>query len=491
MASNISKLIVTRQPFIEANFTEANHLGKAMLTRPEKIFPIMTTIFSSKDYFSDNPLFSSLFNTKRFTYVDSREFEWDIMGNETRPLVVTEKVETSTQPGIGNSTFRIVLDENWYMPGDVLTPGTVNKKYQARIQAGPIKHGTGWVYVMQLVDPDPANYIPVSYLEPGTRWTKMFSVYGEMSDQAGSTQFAMPMSLRANIGRLKKQYAVSGDVASDDNRGKALAVTLVDQKGNKYTSWIKYVEAMYWKQWYREIERYIWYGRYGGGVLKDSNGRPVDTSPGIQQQLEDSNIHYYSKLSSKLLEEYLMDIYYSRIKPGSRKRIRVYTGEAGMLEFNRAMQELIAAGQWYLAGTNFNPMEKVKSQYHSNAYSVGYQFTIYKMANGAEVEVIHNPIYDDVEIHLERHPITGYPLESYRMTFLDFEGENFDNNVLLVRKRNAFKLGYYNGMTTPWGPVNKQQISHKGDWYEVIMQDEFGVVVKDVTRCGELILATN
>ena len=162
-----------------------------------------------------------------------------------------------------------------------------------------------------------------------------------------------------------------------------------------------------------------------------------------------------------------------------------------MLEFNRAMNDLIAKGNWIIANSNFSPIEKTKSQYHSNAYSVGYQFTLYKMANGVEVEVIHNPIYDDVTIHLERHPLTGYPLESYRMTFLDFEGDGLDGNITLVRKKNAFKLGYINGLTAPWGPLNNKPMAHKGDWYEMVVQDEYGVFIHDVTRCGELILATN
>jgi hypothetical protein len=32
---------------------------------------------------------------------------------------------------------------------------------------------------------------------------------------------------------------------------------------------------------------------------------------------------------------------------------------------------------------------------HTNALEAGYQFVKYNMANGASLELIHNPLYDD------------------------------------------------------------------------------------------------
>jgi hypothetical protein len=41
---------------------------------------------------------------------------------------------------------------------------------------------------------------------------------------------------------------------------------------------------------------------------------------------------------------------------------------------------------------------KVQSDVHTNALEAGYQFVKYNMANGASLELIHNPLYDDREI---------------------------------------------------------------------------------------------
>jgi len=479
-----SNLITRRLPW-HANMTEANHLGRALMIKPDVFQDKMTQIFTSKNYFSDNPLSSVLFSSGRTIDTNSREWEWSLKGANTRPLVTVEKVELSAQPGRFNTSFKLKLDENWYIAGDIITPGTTNKKYQSRIQENPVRSGNGWVYTLRLMSDDPKDFIPTKYLEPGIRWGKLYSQYEEGAEQSGSTQYSMPIMLKNKMGRLRKMYEVTGDVSNE-----VLAVKIPDSKGKLHSSWINYAEVEYWQQWYREIERNNWYSRSTQRVM-GATGRPVVTGPGIQQQLEDSHIHRYTHLTSKLIEEYLMDIFYARVKPGSRRSIKAYTGEYGMLLFHRAMKQLIRDEGWQIVGTNFKPIVGAKSEYHNNAYAVGYQFVKYMMANGIELELIHNPLYDDQEINFEIDPVTGRPMESMRITFLDFSGEGKDSNIKMVTKTNGLKFGYVAGLTSPYGPIKGKLMSHSGDYYSMHIQKEFGVHVEDVTRCGELILSRN
>ena len=120
---------------------------------------------------------------------------------------------------------------------------------------------------------------------------------------------------------------------------EALAVKIADSKGGYHDSWIKYAEVEYWRQWYRELERAYWYNRKAKSI-EGSTGRSVDSFSGIQEQLEDSHTHYYTDLTAKLIEEFLLDIFYSRVKPGSGRKIKVFTGEYGMLLFNSAMSAI-------------------------------------------------------------------------------------------------------------------------------------------------------
>ena len=88
-------------------------------------------------------------------------------GANTRPLIVLENVEpvTNTTPGKFGRPFKIKLDENWFLHGDYINPGTSNKKFQVRIQDNPIPHGDGWIYTVVMASGNPQDFLPVKYLQ--------------------------------------------------------------------------------------------------------------------------------------------------------------------------------------------------------------------------------------------------------------------------------------------------------------------------------------
>jgi len=477
-----NKLVTKRMPW-HANMTERNHLGKALIIKPQVFEPKVTQVFTAQQY-SENPLTSILAGQGREETITSTEWEWSLRGANARPLVSMENIEPSPQPGKFKTTFLLKLDENWFLPGDVLTPGTSNKKNQVRIQELGFKHGNGWAYRVRLMSDDPNAFLQVKYLAAGQQWAKLFSMYGEAGHQSGSTQYSMPISMRNRMSRFRKEYGVTGDVFNE-----VLAVAIPDSKGKYHSSWVNYAEVEYWQQWYKEDERAKWYARSTDTVL-DDNGRPILSGPGIHEQLEDSHVHYYSHLSATLIEEYLMDIFYNRIAPGTQRQIKAFTGEYGMIQFHRAIQAW-QQKSGFITMVDNTFIEKGSSPYNANALTAGYQFTKYRMSNGSTLELVHLPAYDDKEINFEIDPITGFPVESQRFTFLDFSGQGASSNIRFKKKQGGYKLGYVSGLTTPYGPVNKEMMSHTGDYYTMVVGDQKGVHIEDVTRCGELILARN
>lgn len=473
-------MIVRQMPW-HANMTERNHLGAALIAKPDVFEGKMTQLFTSQRY-AGNPL-TALLNTSSKD-INSTSWEWTLKGASTRPLVVVENLEVgNTTPGKGKQPFLLSLDENWYLAGDIIYPGTSNKKYQVRIQEVLGKRGKGTVYSVRPMSDDFNFFIPPAYLAVGTAWGKLFSQYEEAAQQSGSTQYSLPMSMANRMGRYRKMYSVTGDAANE-----VLAVRIPDSNGKFHDAWIKYAEVEYWEQWYRELERGYWYSRSTDSVI-GANGRPIYSGPGIQEMLEDSHIYRYSVLSATLIEEYLMDIFYGRIKPGKGRNIKAFTGEYGMIIFHRAIQDW-AAKKGFIQVVDQYIVDKTSSPYSSNALTAGYQFVKYRMANGGELELVHQPLYDDREINYEIDPITGYPVESMRFTFLDFSNTG-NVNIQLINKINGFKLGYVAGLQTPYGPTNKGAMAHSGDYYEMHVQKQCGIHIEDVTKCGELILSRN
>ena len=128
-----SKYIVQQMPW-HANMTEMNHLGRALISKPHVFEKVMSKVFSAYRY-SENPLTGLLTKLGKTQDIDKDEWEWKLRGASTRPLVVMENVEPSgnTTPGKGKDTFKMKVDEPWWKPGDVIHPGTADKKYQCRI----------------------------------------------------------------------------------------------------------------------------------------------------------------------------------------------------------------------------------------------------------------------------------------------------------------------------------------------------------------------
>lgn len=470
-----------RTEFNHSTMTEMNHLGYSLRAKPDKLGGTMRQLFSSMRS-SDNPLTAMLSGTGR-EEITSTNWEWELKGARSRPMVILQDLDpTNLRKGEFKSSFEIFGDVDWWVPGDILHCGAQDKRNQVRVQTKPRRHGNGYVYRVRLMTDDPTFALDNKYLKPMAKWNKLYSQYEEGSEQSGSTQYTGSVHLASRLSRFRKHYRVTGDVANE-----VLQVAIQGPKGKMHKSWIKYAEVEYWNQWYRELERGYWYGRSTDTVL-GSTGRPVLSGPGVQELLERSNRHYYTQFNMKMVEDFLMGISYNRVsmKQGARK-YKAFTGEYGALVFDRAAKEYLNKSG-FIISMEQSIIQKDNSPWHTNGLSIGWQFTRYKLANGIELELVHNPLYDDTELNWEIDPITGYPKESMRFTFLDFSGEGKESNIRLMKKKNGMSLGYVAGLQSPLGPTNNALMSNAKDGYEVHVKDQCGVHIYDTSACGELIV---
>ena len=441
-----------------ANMTEMNNLSAGLMTAPQKIKPHMDHMFSSLIY-SDNPLSRMLMGNPEI--LDHYSYEYSVMGPDRRPLTIVEDLipASVTKPGSGRSLIRIKADIKDFVPGDVIAPLGI-EKYQCRIQKEVEPHGNGYIYTIRYSEDSILRYVPKKYFKPNVKWVKLYSVYAEGEKQSGSIQYSTPYTLQGRMSRLRKKYKVTGDVVDE-----TLAINLPVAGGGSTSSWIRYAEAIYWKQYYSEWETLFWKSKYNDTV-KNADGRPVYQGSGVLEQLEESVREGYNVLSASFFDEYLMDVLYAKISPGQTKVIEGYTGTYGFLEFNRVMNDLMDKRGWIMTGQNFSPVKATSSKYHTNAYSIGAQIVEYKLANNIILRMNHNPTYDDKSINLDINPLTGYPTQSGRFTFLSLAGKNgMNNNIRLVKKRGAFRSNYILGLASPWG-ANKGVATHSGDYYE-------------------------
>ena len=469
--------LVVKQAEMTANKTELNHLGYLIQKMPDVGGKILNKLFAAENLGDGNYITSGLLGSVGRQVRDSLEWEWKLEGAETRPLMVTAQQETGAKIGKGGAPFKIVLEKPWFRYGDVLKPRGGDAVYQVRVQAGPENTGNGYAYTVVLVDKN--KTFPEKYLKRGQYFSKLYSIYGESSDHAGSTQFGSWMTFQGRMTHIKKRYEVT-DYASTTT----LDIKLPLKDGSYTNKWVRYAEVKFFKQWAQEKENAIWLSR-STDTVTDSTGRPVTAGPGIHEQLEDGNILRANRYTYRMLEDYFMSIFFGRRKVGVGRDVKGFSGEYGIAELHRLGKDIMEK-----TGTVMNietVTVKDKSTIHRNALAYGYQVTKLLMVNGISLELYQVGMYDNPDLFSAIDPITGKPANSMRMTFMDFSGDGVGKNVILQEKTGGFAFGYYEGLYGPLGPNTKGKVAHEGNWYAMIINDILGVQITDPTRTGEII----
>src|SRR5208337_1588396 len=206
---------------------------------------------------------------------------------------------------------------------------------------------------------------------------------------------------------------------------------------------------------------------------------------GLLQQIAPANQRTYTTLTSDILEDFLFDLSYNILGASERKFVAL-TGEMGMKELDRVLKAKAAA--YTLVDTHF-----VSGQ--GQELTLGGQFVTYKMLNGVELTLKHFPLYDNIVYNRLLHPITGKPIESYRFTFLDFGNRDGESNIQKVVRKGREMVMWHNAGSVAPGQGFSKSIStlrsNSKDGYSVNFLSEQGIMIKDPTSCGELIMASS
>lgn len=468
-------------PFSHSTMTEMNHLGLGLMTAPAKVKPLMDKLYSSVIY-SNNTLTRELMQNAEV--ITSKDFEYKAMGNDRRPLTIVEDIMPSSDVTRGsgvNNPIRLKGDHDDFTATDYLFPEG-EERFQARVRRKPAEHGNGWIYELDLSGDDIKKHVPTKYFKPGVKWSKLYAKGGEAEDQRGSTQYGTSYTLKGTMSRFEKHYVVTGDVVDE-----VLAVNLPTADGGMTSSWLRYAEHVFYKQWYEELEVGMWTSRYDT-TTKNSAGRVVNSGAGIHEQLEESVSEKYSNLTAEVFEAFLMDVLFAKKAADQGIVIETYTGSYGILNFNKVMTDLMNRRGWIMTGGSFNPLQKVSSGFHSNSYSMGYQIVEWKLGNNITLRVKHLPMYDDPILYPKLDPTTGHPVQSQQYTFLSLSGNtSYRENIRLIKKKDAFRHGYMMGLATPWGPNrNTHGLNTTRNAFEFHMEDMCGVKIMDPTACGVL-----
>lgn len=492
MAQTINKLQVRQARFDSRRMTDLNHWSKNLALKPEVFEAPHRMLFASKTNslnLSSGNILEGIFGLGKTKYIDDLNWSWKMNVKGYRPITILENRTTGDTPGRYRQPIKVLVDVDLGAIGETWSPGSSDKS-QVVVIKDKQKEGRGFVYTLQTYTEGPEHFIKPHYLAPGTKWTRFYTMRGEAAESGGYTEGTTSVEYKNSLVKLRKEYKVTDYAAQ-----AVLDIAFQDENGKTYRSWMDMQEAEYHMAMNKELTLHALYSRLGDQPLIDpDSGYPINPGAGLQQQISfGGNVERYTTLSAELIEAFFDRIVYSRISPGDLGEVIGFSGHYGMKEFAKALD--VWTGGKAIVRESSSFLSKDAKGVHNNSLRTGYQYTVYDLPNGGSFRLIHNPLNDDKSIHRDIDPLTGFPLESQRITILDVTGGNGQSinskdNIRLVRKNKVYGTTIVEGRYGPGGTISKNP-KHSGDYYRVDISDSVGIQVTDPTVTGELIKTVN
>jgi hypothetical protein len=411
---------VKKTYYNDDQMTDSNNLSNALLTSPEKISPMITHLGGREDKkFPLTFLTEGLGNTKS---IERLEYEYDVNYHfrKTRPLAAEAY---STAVGANGQPFVLTFPDKWFIKDYILVSAS---GVQARIMSEPTPNGNNWDYTMQLVAP--TGSMPSSDLTAGSLFAQMYAPVGVDFSRGNASNWQAPARVRHKLTTIRKSYQFSGNA-----KDYVVEFDLPVKGGQTSRFWMDYEEWQHFLQWKEECEMYYWYGQqsYGdNGVvqMKDENGQPVQIGPGLFDQI--INKDTYSVLTENKLSDVVGDIFFG-MTDAQNMNVTLYTGTGGAREFDRAMKDKLGT----LGFTVFSDGRFIQG--NGSELTLSGYFKRYEHVDGHTINVVKVPLFDHgaVAQASQRHPVTGLPLESYRMCFVDQSRYDGQPNVQMINKK--------------------------------------------------------
>lgn len=421
-----------------------------LLGKNSSMYPIMSlTEGNASNPSAKDP--SDAFNPVNNKYVkelESTRFYYPTINRLDKTAVVgTTSYTSSDTPGIGFGEFEILFTDNWIKRNYIIESPLCTR---ARVNGDPVLKGGYWSYMCVLDTIDPQAFCALSELTAGTQWVEMNTVNALSESIGTSNQRVSPGMIQNQLTVLRMSHEWAGNVAN-----QALGFE-IQVGGKSVTEVMPYEMMRFERKCLMEREAAAWYSRYnrlpdGSIPLKDPlTGKPIQQGDGILAQIP--NYFTYSKLTYGRLQQIMRDALFGQSDTDDMT-ITLYTGTGGRQEFHQAM---LTAGATYnisglLGGTGsvLNAENQFIQGSGRNLALTGF-FDAFYHIDGYYVKVKHNKFFDLGKRAMKSplHPVTGLPLESYRMVFLDDSDYDGEPNIQYVCEKGRSMLhGIVKGLT--------------------------------------------
>jgi len=475
---------VLKTYYNDSQMTDTNSLVNALMEKPEELSPIITHLAGREEKkFPLSFMTEGVGNTKS---IDRYEYEYRVKTHEVnvRP-VVSSSGGVSNNYGASGTPFKIVFPDKWFVfPYTLVSENGV----LVRIMEEPRKVSGGYEYTVQFVSPTQAaitDNTATSDLLPGAMWGQLYANVGIDFSRGNASNWSAPGLVRSKIGTVRKSYQFSGNA-----KDYVAEFELPLKEGSSTRLWMDYEEYRHMLKFKEECEMYYWYGQKthtddGKTRMVDENGQPVVSGPGLFEQI--INKDTYSTLTQKKIEDVIGDLFYG-MTDATDKQVTLFTGIGGAREFDKALRNYYASGisgTSVATGNNANAyLRTTESKFitgSGRSLGITGYFTSYDHVDGHTVNVVKVPLFDHgpVAQASRKHPDTGLPLESYRMTFVDQSTYDGENNLQMINKKGREMLRWaVAGSVVPKGFTGSDTRASDIDGASVHMLKTAGILLR-------------
>jgi hypothetical protein len=457
---------VLKTYYNDQQMTDTNSLVNALMEKPEELSPIITHLAGREEKkFPLSFMTEGVGNTRS---IDRFEYEYRVKTHEVnvRPVVTG----LSGAQGANGQLFKVVFPDKFFIfPYTLVSQSGV----LARIMDEPKPVSGGYEYTLRLVSPDQAS-MPAADVAAGALFGMLFASVGIDFSRGNASNWTAPGLVRSKIGTVRKSYHMSGNA-----KDYVAQFELPLKEGSSTKLWMDYEEYRHMLKFKEECEMYYWYGQktYGSdGVnnMIDENGQPVLAGPGLFEQI--INKDTYSTLTQKKIENVIGDLFYG-MTDATDKQVTLFTGIGGAREFDRALRN-------YYSDSNNAYLRTTEAKFitgSGRSLGITGYFTSYDHIDGHRVNVVKVPLFDHgpVAQASKKHPETGLPLESYRMTFVDQSSYDGENNLQMINKKGREMLRWcVAGSVVPKGFAETDTRASDIDGASVHMLKTAGILLR-------------
>ena len=475
--------------FNSEDFSEANHLSKALQTEADWLSPIVTHLYGGNSQYSsfNFPVLwktEGMQNIKLIESVDG-EYKVPVMGRPKKTSTVNKtSYDANSRAGRGYGVIVLGFADNWFYQGQsVLSP---SKKECQVLSVKKDISGKGYRVELQMYTNKGEDYLPFKDTQVGATWGQGVRKVSLSRSRGGKHRSYNPYAVKNQISMVRDTMNFAGNV-----KNKVMVVEIqVDGKSIKYwTQWEMYFNDL---QFMEACENDLFYSQYNkdeNGVIHNTDldsGEVVPSGAGILQQID--NEDSYSILTEKKIKGFIRDVYYNTSQQADNGMIdvEIITGTGGMEQANDAMMESLGALGFSLVDNS----KFVGGQANSHELVYGGYFNTYVHQDGHRVTFRKVPMMDrgiaaDVS---PRHPLyTNLPLESFNFYALDFSNYDGNPNMSYVQEEGRQNISFaVAGASTPQGYEETVYRASDIDACSIEKMKTHGVHIYRPTNCFKL-----